>query len=71
MKMIENITEKRENTPITFKEKNHFLYLKQKAMLDTFLHMEQSRRQSVIKVCTTFLQKWEKYLTDLSSLFQL
>ena len=37
MEMIEDITENRENTPITFAEKNHFLYLRQKAMLDTFL----------------------------------
>ena len=26
-----------EKEPLTFAEKNHFLYLKQKAMLDTFL----------------------------------
>ncbi len=37
MKMIENRTESPESTPMTFAEKNHFLYLKQKAMLDTFL----------------------------------
>ena len=30
-------TENQENAPMTFAEKNHFLYLKQKAMLDTFL----------------------------------
>lgn len=30
-------TENPDNTPMTFAEKNHFLYLKQKAMLDTFL----------------------------------
>ena len=30
-------TKNQENTPMTFAEKNYFLYLKQKAMLDTFL----------------------------------
>ena len=30
-------TENQENTAMTFAEKKHFLYLKQKAMLDTFL----------------------------------
>ena len=30
-------TENQENASMTFAEKNHFLYLKQKAMLDTFL----------------------------------
>lgn len=30
-------TKNQENTPMTFAEKNHYLYLKQKAMLDTFL----------------------------------
>ena len=30
-------TENQENTSMTFAEKKHFLYLKQKAMLDTFL----------------------------------
>lgn len=30
-------TENQDNTPLTFAEKNRFLYLKQKAMLDTFL----------------------------------
>ena len=30
-------TANQETTPMTFAEKNHFLYLKQKAMLDTFL----------------------------------
>ena len=30
-------TENQDNTPLTLAEKNHFLYLKQKAMLDTFL----------------------------------
>ncbi len=34
---METKTENRENTSLTFAEKNHFLYLKQKAMLDTFL----------------------------------
>lgn len=29
--------ESTEKEPMTFAEKNHFLYLKQKAMLDTFL----------------------------------
>ena len=30
-------TESQDNTPLTLAEKNLFLYLKQKAMLDTFL----------------------------------
>lgn len=30
-------TESQDNTPLTFAEKNHFLYLKQKAKLDSFL----------------------------------
>ena len=30
-------TESQDNTSLTLAEKNHFLYLKQKAMLDTFL----------------------------------
>ena len=29
--------ENQDNMTMTFAEKNHFLYLKQKAMLDTFL----------------------------------
>lgn len=32
-----NRPESSEKEPMTFAEKNHFLYLKQKAMLDTFL----------------------------------
>ena len=32
-----NLPERSEMGPMTFAEKNHFLYLKQKAMLDTFL----------------------------------
>ena len=38
--MKENLNiqpESTEKEPMTFAEKNHFLYLKQKAMLDTFL----------------------------------
>lgn len=34
---INVIHEGSEKKPLTFAEKNHFLYLKQKAMLDTFL----------------------------------
>ena len=34
---MNNKTENQEYSTMTLAEKNHFLYLKQKAMLDTFL----------------------------------
>ena len=34
---METKTDNTENAGMTFAEKKHFLYLKQKAMLDTFL----------------------------------
>lgn len=65
---MNNKTENQEYSTMTLAEKNHFLYLKQKAMLDTFLLKEPFHRPSMIKVCMISPRRWERPLEDQKSM---